>query len=81
MKFDLSGKKVLVTQAKDFMGPQSVETFRKAGAEVIADDTILTDPDEPARIIDKAGDLDVLIANLAAPNHFGVALEDLDDNT
>jgi len=81
MKVDLSGKRVLVTQAKDYMGPQSVETFRKAGAEVIADASTLTDPNAPARIIDKAGHLDILIANLAAPNHFGVNVEDLDDNT
>ena len=81
MKVDLSGKRVLVTQAKDYMGPQSVETFRKAGAEVITDSGILTDPNAPARIIDEAGHLDILIANLAAPNHFSVAVEDLDDNT
>ena len=81
MKVDLSGKRVLVTQAKDYMGPQSVESFRKAGAEVIAEADILPAPNAPARIIDKAGHLDILIANLAAPNHFGVTVEDLDDST
>ena len=51
MTFDLSGKRVLVTQANDYMGPQSVETFREAGAEVIADTANLTDPEAPARIV------------------------------
>ena len=67
MTFDLSGKRVLVTQANDYMGPQSVETFREAGAEVIADTANLTDPEAPARIVAEAGHLDILLANLAAP--------------
>jgi len=81
MTFDLSGKRVLVTQANDYMGPQSVETFREAGAEVIADTTNLTDPEAPARVVAEAGHLDILIANLAAPNHYGIAVADLDDAT
>ena len=81
MTFDLSGKRVLVTQANDYMGPQSVETFRGAGAEVIADTTNLTDPEAPARIVAEAGHLDILIANLAAPNHYGITVADLDDAT
>ena len=81
MTFDLSGKRVLVTQANDYMGPQSVETFREAGAEVIADTTNLIDPEAPAHIVSEAGQLDILLANLAAPNHYGITVADLDDAT
>ncbi|MBE9538675.1 MAG: short-chain dehydrogenase, partial [Proteobacteria bacterium] len=38
----LAGKRVLVTQAKDYMGPDTIELFREEGAEVIADETDLT---------------------------------------
>ena len=31
----LAGKRVLVTQAKDYMGPDTIELFREEGAEVI----------------------------------------------
>ena len=40
----LQGKRVLVTQAKDYMGPATIELFREHGAEVIADDSDLTQP-------------------------------------
>ena len=40
----LTGKRVLVTQAKDYMGPDTIELFREEGAEVIADETDLTQP-------------------------------------
>ena len=75
----LTGRKVLVTQADDYMGPQSVETFRQAGAEVIDDRTDLTEPGAAGRVVAAAGHLDVLIANLAAPNHHGTTVADLDD--
>lgn len=75
----LAGKRVLVTQADDYMGPQSVVSFREAGAEVIADRSDLTEPEAAARIVAEAGQLDILVANLAAPNHHGVAVADVDD--
>ncbi len=76
----LAGKRVLVTQADDYMGPQTVKTFREAGAEVIADRSDLTEPDAAGRIVAQSGPLDILIANLAAPNHHGVAVADIDDD-
>ncbi len=76
----LAGKRVLVTQADDYMGPQAVETFREAGAEVIADRTDLTEPDAAAHIVSEAGHLDILLANLAAPASAGVAVTDIDDD-
>ena len=35
----LKGKRVLVTQAADYMGPATVELFAEHGAEVIADES------------------------------------------
>lgn len=40
----LDGKRVLVTQADDYMGPITLEVFAEEGAEVIADSSDLTDP-------------------------------------
>ena len=41
--------------------------FGELGAEVIADDGPMTDPQRPRQLIEQAGRVDVLIANLAIP--------------
>jgi len=64
---DLSGKRVLITQAGEFMGGPLCEVFAQCGAEVIADDQVLLDPALPARIVALAGRIDVLVAHLAWP--------------
>jgi NAD(P)-dependent dehydrogenase (short-subunit alcohol dehydrogenase family) len=64
---DLAGRRVLVTQSLDFMGPAVCATLRDLGAEVIADDSDLTQPGRPAAIIAAAGRIDGLILNLATP--------------
>lgn len=64
---DLAGKRILVTQANSFMGPAFCEVFEELGATVIADSRTLTDPDMPGRVVEDAGDIDVLVANLAIP--------------
>ena len=61
----LVGKCVLITQADAFMGPALCEVFAEHGAQVIADTSILTDSQAPAKIIAQAGTVDILIANLA----------------
>ena len=61
----LAGKRVLVTQSRDFMGPALVEAFAAHGAEVIADERALVDPLLPDVIVRAAGRVDVLIANLS----------------
>ena len=61
----LRGKRVLVTQASEFMGPMLCSVLAEAGADVVADDSSLIDPGTPAAIVDKAGRVDVLVANLA----------------
>jgi len=62
---NLHGKRVLITQADEFMGPALCEVFTAAGAEVFADVSSLVEPDAPARLIAGAGHVDVLVANLA----------------
>jgi 2-keto-3-deoxy-L-fuconate dehydrogenase len=77
----LAGKRVLVTQAKDYMGPQIIELFREEGAEVIADESDLTEPGAVQRMVDSAGHIDVLVANLAADAKFGLSTLETDDDT
>jgi NAD(P)-dependent dehydrogenase (short-subunit alcohol dehydrogenase family) len=60
----LTGKRVVVTDADDFMGPAIVKVFGDEGAEVIADTSDMRDADAPKRVIDVAGRVDVLVANL-----------------
>ena len=61
----LRDKRVLVTQASEFMGPVLCSVLAEAGADVLADESSLLDPGAPAAIIDRAGRVDVLVANLA----------------
>ena len=77
----LAGKRVLVTQADDYMGPPTLEIFRAEGAEVIADRSDLTAPGAAQTAVDEAGPIDVLVANLAAYNQAGRKLDTVDDAT
>ena len=61
----LLGKRVLVTQAREFMGPVLCSVLAEAGADVVADDSSLIDPGAPAAIVARTGRVDVLVANLA----------------
>lgn len=74
----LSGKHALITHADAFMGPALCATFKQHGARVLADTASLVSPDEPAQIVAAAGQVDILVINLAmaAPN---TALPDIDD--
>ena len=63
----LAGKRVLVTQAGDFMGPVLAEVFREHGATVFADESSMEDPGAAQRAAEAAGPVDVLIANLGVP--------------
>ncbi len=63
----LDGKRVLLTQSDDFMGPALNEVFRQAGAELIADPRPLDDPALPATVVREAGHVDVLLIHLALP--------------
>lgn len=63
----LAGRRVLLTHADRFMGPALRECFAALGAEVIADDSPLIAPEAPARLVERAGRIDVLVAHLAYP--------------
>lgn len=75
----LHGKRILVTQADEFMGPTLCEVLMEQGAEVVANREPLTDPGAPARLIDSCGPLDVLIANLSMPAPSTIATDVTDD--
>jgi len=77
----LIGKRVLVTQADDYMGPDTNALFSEHGAEVIADSSDLTQPGAVEELVAKTGHIDVLVANLAAPANLGVSAVDMDDQT
>lgn len=74
----LHGKRILITQATDFMGPALCEIFAAAGADVVADDSDLRDPHAPATLIAGTGRIDVLVANLGCPAP-ATRVHDVDD--
>jgi NAD(P)-dependent dehydrogenase (short-subunit alcohol dehydrogenase family) len=75
----LSGKRVLVTQSRDFMGPALCEAFAAHGAAVVADERPLAAPGVAEDAVNAAGRVDVLIANLAIPAPSTRAHEVTDD--
>ena len=65
---NLQGRRVLITQSDDFMGPALARVFAALGAGVTADTRSLGDNAGLARrVVEDAGDIDVLIAHLALP--------------
>ena len=76
----LKGKRVVVTQAADFMGPVTVEVFQEEGAEVIADTRSLVTAEACRALIEESDPVDVLVANLASPNFSGIATTDIADD-
>ena len=76
----LRNKRVLVTQAEDFMGPVTVGVFREEGAAVIADSRPLDSPAACRALIAECGRLDVLVANLASPNFSGTLVTAIEDD-
>lgn len=65
MKDLLTGRRVLVTQSTEFMGPVLCEVFEEQGATVVASPEALSAPDAAERVVRAAGSIDVLVANLA----------------
>ena len=74
----LAGKRILVTQAAQYMGPATVELFQEEGARVIPDETDLASAAACEQLVADAGRIDVLVANLASPNFSGTVVTDLD---
>lgn len=65
MQNTLVGKRVLITQSTDFMGPVLCEVFAQQGATVVADPEELSEPGAAGRAVRAAGAIDILVANLA----------------
>ena len=68
----LAGKRVLVTQSQDFMGPVLVDAFAAHGAHVVGDARALDEPSAAESAVRDAqgqagGAIDVLVANLGVP--------------
>jgi len=61
----LSGKRVLITQSGEFMGPVLCEVFAEQGADVVANPDTLVELGAAERVVRDAGRIDVLVANLA----------------
>ena len=71
----LHGKRVLITQADAFMGPALCELFTEKGAKVVASTDNLGEPGQAEQVVAEAGEIDVLVANLALPAPNTPALE------
>ena len=65
MEHALAGKRVLITQATEFMGPVLCDVFAQQGAAVVASAEALLDSGAAERVVSNAGRIDVLVANLA----------------
>ncbi|WP_262694057.1 SDR family oxidoreductase [Kordiimonas aquimaris] len=77
----LKGKRAFVTQADAFMGPATCEHFRAEGAAVFESTEIFESTESVKREIETAGDIDILVANLASENLYGKTVEELDDDS
>lgn len=65
MQNALLGKRILVTQAAEFMGPALCKVLAEQGAEVIASAEQLSQAGAAESVVRDAGGFDVLVANLA----------------
>ena len=63
----LSGKRVVVTHCDRFMGPALCRVLAAAGADVMASADPLSNVEDVEKLVEQAGHLDVLVANLAIP--------------
>ena len=64
---DLTGKRILITQATEFMGPALCDMMRNSQAEVLISTDALTSAEEVRDLVESSGRIDSLIANLAMP--------------
>jgi 2-keto-3-deoxy-L-fuconate dehydrogenase len=65
MERALVGKRVLITQAAEFMGPALCQVFAEQGAAVTESCEPLSPVGAAAAVVGNAGPVDVLVANLA----------------
>jgi len=78
MQNALAGKRVLITQSSEFMGPALCRVFEEQGAEVVASTEDLAPPSSAEEVVRAAAEFDVLVANLAlaAPSTPAVEVDD-----
>lgn len=67
MYASLAGRRVLVTQSTEFMGPALCDVLAGCGADVVASPEPLAEPAAASRVVREAGRVDVLVANLSVP--------------
>jgi 2-keto-3-deoxy-L-fuconate dehydrogenase len=79
MPGSFADKRVVVTDAAEFMGPDVTAAFAEAGADAIADQRDLTTPPAAGNLVSEAGRVDVLILNLTFSYPGGLAYEVGDD--
>lgn len=75
---NLQGKRVVITDSNDFMGPAIRERFERDGATVNADMRDLTCAGACESLIEQAGHVDVLVINLADPAE-ALPVQDISD--
>lgn len=75
----LQGKRAVVTDCGEYNGADIAALFLEEGAEVIATSNDLTVPGTAEALIQSAGHVDILIANLARPFAFRSAIEQDDE--
>lgn len=73
------GRRVVVTQCQDFMGPAITSAFELEGASVFADNRDLSRPSSATALIAEAGHVDILIVNLMLRNPRTSLLETTDE--
>jgi 2-keto-3-deoxy-L-fuconate dehydrogenase len=78
MQHMLTGQRVLITQASDFMGPALCDVFSEQGAQVIASTQSMAEVGAAQGVVAAAGHIDVLVANLAwqAPTTAATEVDD-----
>ena len=76
----LVGKRVLVTQATEFMGPVLCDVFAEQGAQVVRSTVGLAEPGAAQAVIAEAGEIDVLVGNLSilAPSTGATEVDELE---
>ncbi|MEM1156174.1 MAG: short-chain dehydrogenase, partial [Pseudomonadota bacterium] len=74
----LQGKRAVITDSNDFMGPAIAKRFAAEGAEVMADGRDLTQPGSCDELIAEAGRVDILVVNLADPAE-ALPVQDISD--
>lgn len=75
----LQGRRVLLTEATDFMGPAVADLFAREGAELHVDSSDLTRSGRCEALVAEAGRIDVLVLNLSIPNPRALAHETTDE--